>query len=153
MKKITAITAIILIMFFIMGCDKYHRDRYTGTWEFVVEKYIYEYDDLGEYVQTVHDTTFSYIGKISLGNYEKEIKIRYAEESEISVNIDEDGSFWSSPELCDGIGKDIGMYGKFENNKDLHFYLDFFDKLEISGKYVSTRYEGIKGTKKGRRSK
>jgi len=147
MKKITTtLTAIILMIFLIMGCDKYHRDRYTGTWDFVITKYIHEYDDLGIFVKTEYDTIYSYTGKIKLGNYENNLIIQYSENDEIIVHVDNDGSFRTY-----SIPPDISVGGKFEDRKNIYFYLLFWNKLDSSGNYVNTGRYDTNGTKKGRR--
>ena len=64
MKKIAIITTIVLIIFFIMGCDKFNPDKYIGDWDFVTITEHYRTDGIsGENVLIGCDTTY-YLGTI-----------------------------------------------------------------------------------------
>lgn len=96
MKKITitlaAATVAILLLF--TGCDKYHRDRYVGYWDFVTEKRTYS-DDF----EIIKRDTINYLGKISNGKYENEIIIHYTNNDEITIHVDTKGNLYS---ICEG---------------------------------------------------
>ena len=83
MKKIAIKTvALILLIFLSMGCDKYHCDRYTGTWDFVTEKIYLSYSD-----NEIQRDTIYYTGKITLGNLEHELIIQFTEDEEIKAPL------------------------------------------------------------------
>jgi len=141
MKKITlTLVATVVILFFFTGCDKYHRDRYTGTWEFVTEKNFY----IGRYdtglVEIKRDTIY-HLGIISLGNYENNIIIQYTENDTINAYLDQNGFIYN---------KDLeygGKYpfGEFKNKQQqLSFRLNLIED-------INPRFYSISGTKKGRR--
>jgi hypothetical protein len=85
MKKLTTtIAATLLIIFLMMSCDKDHRDRYTGTWEFVTEK-IY-FNKSYPYNEIQRETIY-YLGKITLGNLEHELIIQFTEYEEVKAPL------------------------------------------------------------------
>jgi hypothetical protein len=145
MKKIiiTLITVAAIILFFFTGCDKYHRDRYTGTWEFVVKIDSAQFDyDLHCWIPLGLDSFF-YSGKIIHGKYNDELIIQYTEQNEVTVWVNHNGNLWTS------------VYPIVGNIR--HGYFDGNDKiyLELS----RSRYGGIlsnhfiEGIKKERRKK
>jgi len=147
MKKnsITILTVIILIFFFIIGCDKYHRDRYTGTWEFITERKYYNVDDNSyELVEIKRDTVY-YIGKITMSNNENQIIIQYTKNDEINAGIDKDGYIYHETNWG-------GKYaaGQFVNSKKLHLRLPWGEFVMFEGD-TDRRYDHIIGTKNGRR--
>jgi len=93
--KTTLVTAIVVLLLFFAGCDKYHRDRYIGDWNFVTERHTFMEDDLGYYEKVKIDTIY-YTGKITHGTLENELIIQYTENNEILVHIGTDGYLWLS---------------------------------------------------------
>ena len=124
MKKITIKTAaIILLLFLIMGCDKYHRDRYTGNWDFVTKRNIYTFDG-SEYVFDRSDTIY-YSGKITSGNLENQIIINYTENDEITASIDDDGTtVWTNYYPCARCPS-----GSFEKKDKVSLNLVIYNKI------------------------
>jgi hypothetical protein len=93
-KIITSVAAIVIMLFFFTGCDKYHRDRYTGTWEFVTESILRQFDyDSGEYFQIECDTLY-FSGKISRDKAADELKIEYKENYSIILKINACGKLY-----------------------------------------------------------
>ena len=126
MKKLTitiAIVAIILLSF--IGCDKYHRDRYIGNWEFVTEKCIYKYEYNGDssvLVVLKKDTVY-YLGVISCGNLERELTIQYTQNDEVEAYIDQTGGIYLPAFPCAGCNCKRGNFDK-ENKMNLDFGWD-----------------------------
>jgi len=113
MKKIAIITAIILVMLIIMGCDKdkYHRDRYIGDWDFVTEKTTF----IG--YEVVKVDTIYYLGKITPGQCsEIELIIQYTENDEFIGYVDKDGTI---SRYC-GLGA-LCRNGSFEGKNKVNF--------------------------------
>jgi len=92
MKKtfLTSVAAAVIMLFFFTGCDKYHRDRYTGTWEFTTEIVFYY---INPYEIIKIDTVY-YTGKISLGNLENELIIQHSEDDEMTLLLGTDGTLY-----------------------------------------------------------
>jgi len=110
MKKLATITAIILIIFLIMGCDKYNRNQYIGDWDFEVRRFFWM-NDTGPYV---NDTIY-YIGKISREGAANQLKIEFTDNESFLCDIDESGK----------ISKDYENWhyytrGEFEGNDKVH---------------------------------
>ena len=147
MNRITLIvaTSAILLLFFT-GCDKYHRNRYVGDWDFVTERTIYQRGLGEEEWKPIKIDTLYYSGKINLGNSEDELVIKFTENNEeIIVRIDTDGNLWiSSPFAYLTYPKN--PVGSFEKKDKI--YLDFFrwwydeDSIGINNVYH------VEGTKK-----
>ena len=120
MKKITIIiAAILLIMFFIMGCDKdkYHRDRYVGDWDFVTRSEWYQTDSIsGKYVLIGCDTIY-YLGTITYGDTENSLIIQYTENDKAKILINKHGKLFT---LCPGAYCECG---EFEGEDKVHFKL------------------------------
>jgi len=98
MKKltttITAATVAILLLF--TGCDKYHRDRYTGTWDFVTEINSCSFDGSGNFIVEKREIVY-YTGAITLGDLENELIIQYTESNKIIAGIGSDGkTLWTN---------------------------------------------------------
>ena len=93
-RTILATTAIMLL--FVTGCDKYHRNRYVGDWDFVTERVFYIDTNSYEFVETKRDTVY-YSGKISYGQHENQLIIKFTEnDDEIYVYTGTDGDLWLS---------------------------------------------------------
>jgi len=130
MKKLTTITAIILIMFLIEGCDKDYRDRYTGDWDFVTE-----ISYMNSRLELLDSETVCYSGKIAPGSSESEIIIQYTENDKVTAWIDSNGSsIWT-----DGAIK----YPNGWFDKKGTMYLSFLVYLQHDGAIGHT----IRGTK------
>jgi len=144
MKKITLTLAATIIIMFFSGCDKYHRDRYTGTWDFVTEMVYYnEGENPYEYVVIKRDTIY-YTGKISMGNYENQLIIKYSESDEVFTGIDKDGYIGHKTAIQNG------PCGKFESKNKMHLTLRWGQYVPFEGD-TDYRFDYIIGTKKGRR--
>jgi len=145
MKKITIqLATIIIILFFISGCDKYHRDRYTGTWEFETVRTfinIHPYD-----FEVVRTDTVYYTGKIILGNLENYLHIQYTNEDEIDVWIDKEG--YISSNACPTGGK--YSCGQFESKDKMHLQL-LWGHLVVYNGDTDLRSDYIVGIKNERR--
>jgi len=149
MKKltttITAATVAILLLF--TGCDKYHRDRYTGTWDFVTEKYKYIPDATGHLTKKEYDTTFYYSGKITNDErYDNRLIIMYTETDEINVGIDEDGYIY--PQCPLSYGSKFST-GKFANKNQMNLIFDWEEYTPLgNGEYYGVgEYFEMQGTK------
>ena len=79
-------------MFLFMGCDKYHRDRYTGDWDFVTEKNQYKYN----VNEPIKSDTIYYFGKIYHGNDENTLIIQCTENDKVPTSVDKKGILWES---------------------------------------------------------
>jgi len=147
MKKIiTLLSATAIILFFLTSCDKYHRDRYTGTWNFVTERVYYnENHETYQLVEVKRDTVF-YTGKISCGNWERVLVVQYTENENVDTWIDKDGYIFSKA------GDMLGKYssGEFESKNKMYLNLYWGNFVIFEGE-TDRRYDFIKGTKKGRR--
>lgn len=156
MKRGTLIIAAI-ILFFIIGCDKYHRNRYTGTWDFVTTKTWYTSQGNGSEPTIIKSETIYYTGKISLGTSEKEIIIRYTENDETNAVLsvkdkdDKEGRYYREGGIYapNGMGQShYATCGRFEGKDKLNFNLQFWvDSLQ------GYEVHRIAGTKKGRSGK
>jgi len=152
MKKITIqLSAIIIILFFFSGCDKYHRNRYTGTWEFETERILFkEINKYKDYEEIKRDTIY-YTGKISLSYSDERLSIQYTESDEISVSIDKDGEMYDHWSTC-WLGYDCAT-GKFDSKDEVHLCVRSGARgtaFPYEG-YADYRIDVIKGTKKGRK--
>jgi len=125
MKKltttITAATVAILLLF--TGCDKYHRDRYIGNWDFVTEMRFCNFDGSGNFIVEKRDTIY-YTGTISLGNLEHELIIQYTENDKIIASIDDKGtSLWTNYDPGPSTPS-----GYFENKNIIRLFLRYPDE-------------------------
>jgi hypothetical protein len=145
MKKTTLIliVAAVIMLSFFTGCDKYHRDRYTGTWEFTTIITLHK-DNNGETTLLQSDTLY-YLGSISLGTYENQLLVKYTASNEIMIGLDSDGNIYTPIEV--GGGK--LPCGKFEKKDKISFTLIRM----IINEGIIDGWENchIKGIKKGRR--
>ena len=147
MKKltttITAATVAILLLF--TGCDKYHRDRYTGTWDFVTERRFLNVTDSYNLIEIKRDTVY-HLGKIIFGNLENELIFQYTEFDEVIAWIDEERYIYSVA------GVMLGKYpcGRFENKYELRFDLHWGEFVSFEGE-SDRRYDCITGVKKRRK--
>jgi len=145
MKKITLnlLVAAVIVLFLFTGCDKYHRDRYTGTWEFTTEM-VY-FNNLPDPIILKRDTVY-YMGEICLENTESGIIIKYTVNDEISAWLDKEGYIYHK----DGWTLGKGATGQFESKDKMHLnsFWGGYVPLEGVSKY---RTDYIRGTKKGRR--
>ena len=140
MKKIaTTIAAIILVIFFIMSCekDKYHRDRYIGDWDFITEVITQEYDD-SEWKIVNRDTVY-YSGTIAYGSSEDQLRIQYVEKESFlnNVKIDVDGNIYTlywKDSYCKS--------GKFEREDQVHFCINWSAPYIIDEVVGTKRKEG-----------
>lgn len=123
-----------------MGCDKYHRDRYIGDWDFVTNKCTYVYNnDLQEWSPIEYDTIY-YTGKIAPGNLEYELIIQYTNNDIIDAHIDEDGTtLWTDAYPCARCSS-----GSFEKKNKVYLNL-VFNKQD---KKINDHINGIKKSKK-----
>ena len=89
MKKV--IVALAFLLFTLTCCDKYHRNKYTGTWEFTVDRIFYNEINYIESVIVVElrDTVY-YVGKILTDeDLENGLLIKYTEKDEVYAWIEE----------------------------------------------------------------
>ena len=139
MKKITKIlTTIAAILLLFSGCKKDDiRDKYIGDWDFVTEKTRYNNIPL-------ESDTIYYLGKISLGNLNEELVIKFTQDDEIIASISDKVLY-----------TDITDYGKkypcghFERKDKVFIHLKWFIK-DTNGNFD---YYNIVGTKNERRQK
>ena len=150
MKKITITfaAATVAILLLVTGCDKYHRDKYTGTWDFVTERKFYNYNDTVGFVYEKSEMLY-YSGKISLGNDESELFIRYTENDEISGWLRQDGNSIYTLSQTSFYGKDPSGYFDGKNNVYIRFNQNVMDNSEMN--IIGGIDDHITGTKKGRR--
>ena len=115
MKKITfTITAIAAILLIFGGCKKKEidiRDQYIGDWDFEVVRRNFL---VGENGYHKIDTIF-YLGKISFGNSNDQLNIKYTENEYIAMIINEDGDL--SPI------EPSYHFGKFRSSDTIYLYL------------------------------
>ena len=155
MKKNTLplVIATVVILFFFTGCDKYHKNSYIGTWEFVTERTLYDASSLPPYVP-IEINTFVHLGTINLGDKEDALMIKYSENDEIRVWFDDyaDGrgsytkkTLWSLKSPCPRCPS-----GEFESRNKINLRLlgNFYCDNEGNIILIS---ENINGTKKSRR--
>ena len=150
MKKntLTLVIATVVILFFFTGCDKYHRNRYTGTWDFVTER-VY-YNAIGSDVEK-RETVY-YKGKIIKSeseNLENGLLIQYTAENEVYawVEKNEDKIVY----LYTLNGEFAGKYpsGKIDdNNLYLNLYRGLYVHNEGDYEHRIEHVAGIKISKK-----
>ena len=95
-KKTTTIVTTLILLLFFSTCEKDFRGKYIGTWEFVVEKskiIINEQEHF--YVEDSRDTIY-YLGKISYGNNDNELCIKYTENDVVILRIKECGKLFKA---------------------------------------------------------
>ena len=149
MKKITLnlLVAAVAVLCLFSGCDKYHRDRYTGTWEFTTEMVYFNIsDDFSETYIIKRDTVF-YIGKISLTDCDFALNIQYTEWDKTNISIDKEGVIYHASAVMWGRDATAGQF-ESRNKMLLNIYWGHCIPFEGVSKY---RTEYIRGTKKGRR--
>jgi hypothetical protein len=154
MNKVKLIVAAIGILLFFAGCDKYHRNRYVGDWDFVTERIFYNKDTNSEYyiIEQERDTVY-YSGKIKLGSAENRIIIKYTENDEVNTWLrisDDKRAFIHNEEAGDMLGKYPS--GEFENKNKMYLNLQWGRYCVYDGHY-DFRHDIIVGTKKGRSGK
>ena len=119
MKKltttITAATVAILLLF--TGCDKYHRDRYIGNWDFVTGIERYQLDSITEKYVLIGCDTIYYLGTVTNGKYENYLLVEYIENHYEEVMIDKYGTIYIT---CPG---EMCKRGNFEGKDSVHFRL------------------------------
>jgi len=128
--------AIITIIFTACKKDKDYSNKWTGEWDFVVIDGYHHFNPDGP-PSSGEDTVY-YLGKISLGNADKELNIKYTGTSSIILNVNEYGELSGFPTpYC---------HGKFEGVDKIHLYLRW-------GGLGGWSYHAVDGTKKERRKK
>ena len=131
---ITMAVAAILLLFF-MGCDKYHRNRYVGDWDFVTEIIHMQY--LNDWKEVGRDTIY-YSGKIEI--YKQGLTIQYTENDIAMVSIyAKSARIYSTNGLGNSKG---GTSGCFEGKDRMYLDLCWFPNGIIH------RITGIKKSKK-----
>jgi len=138
----SVITTAIIILFFLTSCDKYHRDKYTGTWEFVTVRADYNEWDGSDIMK--RDTIY-YTSKITLDEYERGLILQYTEWDKIVISIDKDGYIYHKAFMY---GRDATGQFESKNKMYLNLYLGHYGSFEGESNY---RNDHISGTKKGRR--
>jgi len=115
MKKITLIlaTATVVILFFFTGCEKLHRNSYTGKWDFVV---IHRW---GAYYESNYDTIY-YSGKINIGGTYNTLVVEYMKKTKIKMEVDECGQLFKEYEDPHEIA-----VGKFFGNDSVEIELGY----------------------------
>ena len=106
------IIASVLFLLFMTNCKKESKDirnNYVGNWNFEVVRSSFLMDSL----YTVD--TVNYLGTISMGNSNNEIKIQYTDENSIILNIDDSGVLSGFPTVYSG--------GEFSGENKIHLYL------------------------------
>jgi len=140
MKKIAitfaAATVVILLLF--TGCDKYHRDRYIGNWDFVTEKSQLQYDSN----ELIKSDTIYYSGKIYSGNDDNTLIIQCTKNDRVPAYIDNKGILWISFPTFYGTCHKCPL-GKFEKKDKITLDFYRFWEEDIKSHYQIT----------GRRSK
>lgn len=141
MKKITTtLIAAVTILLSFTGCDKYHRDRYTGIWEFETTVKLFNTNE-----ETIDEDTIYYSGKISLGVSENQLIVKYTENDEVIVWLDEDENVFSAS------ASNGGKFpcGYFTEKNKVFFILGWYNYDE--GLAVGSENHIVQGIKKGRR--
>jgi hypothetical protein len=137
-RLILSVTAILL--FFFAGCEKDIRDKYVGDWDFVTKEE-YHKDRVIIGIDTIY-----YTGKISLGNDEHTLIIKYTEEDGINVLIDSEGNLYApttnSPSTP---GSGPPSTGCFNGENKLYLKSDYYIN---NYEYSIHKYLDIIGTKK-----
>lgn len=153
MNKVKNLTKImfanLILLLFFAGCDKYHRNRYVGDWDFVTLKAICIYDDFGELMEIKRDTVF-YSGNIKCGDeYENELIIQYTVtdvlHASIEYNANNEARLIGGPSLMGGHSStgSAPFIGGFDNNNQVHFNLSWKEQ-DKSNNYVSWSITGKK---------
>ena len=109
-KNIVIFFTTVIILFFFAGCEKEHRNKYVGDWEFVTEKCTRKNNEI------VKRDTVYYSGKISLGNSENSLIVQYTESDELEMYVDKDGTL---SHYC-GLGS-LCEHGNFEGKNKVYF--------------------------------
>lgn len=138
MKKIIIpLMAITTILFFFTSCDKYHRDRYTGIWEFETEIMLQKFDyDSGNYIQIECDTLY-FLGKVSQNEAADELEIEYKKNHFIVLKVNTCGKLYgfSHNDFC----------GEFYDEDKIYLFLDWWDE---AGMLKTERINGSKISEK-----
>jgi len=140
MKKNTTIlvSTIVVMLLFFTGCKKKTdiREQYIGDWEFYTIITLYNRHTVPEIIQC---DTFSYLGKITLGNSsEHALTIQYTENNVIETYIDEKGGIYVPSCPC---AKYVCTRGNFKGNNKMH--LNFGSSSE-SHNIIGTKKKGDK---------
>jgi|GEM_PF-1240754 len=141
MNRIRIIATTLTVLLFFTGCDKYHRNKYTGDWDFVTE--IVQCQYLDGWKEIERETVY-YAGKISSGTYENELIIQYTENDIERVSIPDTKS--TGIYSKNGLGNSKGATsGSFEGENRMYLHLCWNDNFP-NGKihYIS----GFKKSKK-----
>ena len=146
MKNLTTTLAIIAILLLsFISCDKYHRNRYTGIWDFVtVTKTEKLLRNDGTILSVEYDTVY-YLGSISEGEDKSVLIIKYTENDEMSYSLKKDRRKYDPAR--DGEGALI---------RDSYIQFDGEDKVRLGRRWVEINDENsyyekesnVKGTKK-----
>jgi len=146
---ITLVVATGIVLFFFTGCDKYHRDRYIGDWDFMTERVYYASIDTHNI--PIRIDTIYYSGKISLGPGSA-LLIQYTENDEISAYMSASNpkSFYAGPPLTyKNPGEPPPPNGYFESKDKLRLQL-IWGHFNINERDMHEYIYGTK-TKKGKR--
>jgi len=145
MKNITLtlLTAIVLLIF--TGCDKYHRNKYVGDWDFVTERSTTKRDNLLFEIIEENRSVIYYSGKISLGNSENELLIKYTEDDEIIAWLEQNSNEIYTFSEASFTGKYPS--GKFDGKNNMQIYFSWFKKGN-EGVHIIGCADCINGTKK-----
>jgi len=144
MKKLTTTLAIIAILLLsFTSCDKYHRDRYTGIWDFVTIIKTEKFKNGGTILSVEYDTVY-YVGSIREGEDKSVLIIKYTEHDEMSCSLKEE-----KYDEHDGLG---AIYFKY-----VYIQFDGEDKVRLGRRWRAEeidensyykREHDAKGTKK-----
>jgi hypothetical protein len=123
---IKILVASIIILSLFSACDKYHRDRYVGDWEFVTIIHSAKFNNIGEIIWEKWDTIY-YSGQISAGNKENDIMIKYTENDLLSSFIDTEGEIYLYDYPCAG---GYCARGRFEENNKVNLEFGWVNSIE-----------------------
>jgi len=153
-KIIITLIAITVLLLFFTSCDKYHRDRYTGTWEFETKQLYYNRCDTNTppcdnppFGNLIKKDNIYYTGKITLGSGDNALIIQYTENDKIEAWVDKDGYIFSKADFYHGKYSTGEFAGKNKMNLLLIWGLG---TLPFGGD-TDNRIDQIVGTKKGRK--
>ena len=143
MKAIIISLVSMVILLFFSGCDKYHRNKYIGSWYFITERIYYNEDYNSTALIEVKRDTVYYIGKITLGNYDSDLTFKYTDKDEVVIWIDEDENISSRA------GYMFGKYpsGEFKSKNKLYLELRWGQYVPFEGEN-DFRFDYIHGSKK-----
>ena len=147
MNRVTLIlVSILILLFFFVSCDKYHRNRYVGDWEFVTKR---SYEGVFEKSETIN-----YSGKIRFGNSDNEIFIKYTENDEISAWLEEMDNHMYIHTLSRASYGGKYSSGSFDDKNNMSIYYSYRTATDSNGiNIIDIIGDKITGTKKERRQK